>query len=142
MPGILLRWAVTTIAVLIVPQLVSGVTVKGVPTALVAGALLGILNALVRPILIILTLPLTLVTLGLFILVINALLFQFAGAIVPGLVVDTFWAALWASIIVSIVSWIANFTVTGGPGERTVIVRRWGDDRTIDMHQRKGNKWE
>ncbi len=80
-------------------------------SALFAAAVLGILNALVRPLLILLTLPLTIVTLGFFILVINALLFQLASALVPGLHVASFWSAVFASVIVSIVSWILNSMV-------------------------------
>lgn len=141
MPGILVRWLITTMAILLVPYLVSGVQVNGLGAALIAAAILGVMNALVRPVLILLTLPLTIVTLGLFILVINALLFQLAGAIVPGLEVASFWSAFFASIIVSIVSWIMNSAVAGGGGERTVIVRRW-DSHTVDMHKGKGGKWE
>jgi len=140
MPGILIRWLVTTIAIFMVPSLVPGVKVEGFGAALAAAAILGILNALVRPILIILTLPLTILTLGVFILIINALLFQLAGAIVSGIHVASFWSAFFASIIVSLVSWILNSAVSGGAGERTVIVRRWSD--TIDMRRGKGGKWE
>lgn len=141
MPGILIRWLITTAAVFLVPYLVSGVQVKGLGAALIAAALLGILNALVRPVLILLTLPLTIVTLGFFILIINALLFQLAGAIVPGLEVSSFWSAFLASIIVSLVSWIMSFAVTGGGGERTVIVRRW-DSNAVDMRRGESGKWE
>jgi putative membrane protein len=141
MPGILIRWLITTMAVLLVPYLISGVQVKGLGSALIAAAILGIMNALVRPVLILLTLPLTIVTLGFFILIINALLFELAGAIVPGLHVESFWSAFWASMIVSIVSWFMNSVVAGGGGERTVIVRRW-DSNTVDMHKGRGGKWE
>ena len=84
MAGILIRWLITTAAILIVPQLISGVRVDSLGTALWAAVILGILNALIRPILFLLTLPLTILTLGLFILVINALMFQLAGALVSG----------------------------------------------------------
>lgn len=141
MAGILIRWVITTLAVVIVPYLVSGVTVEGASTAILAGAILGILNACVRPVLILLTLPLSIVTLGLFLLVINALMFQLAGAVVPGLKVASFWSAFFAAIIVSIVSWIANWVIAGGAGERTVVVRRW-DSHTIDMHRDREDRWE
>jgi len=141
MPGILARWLITTVAILLVPYLISGVQVSGLGSALVAAGFIGILNALVRPVLIILTLPLTIVTLGLFVLVINALLFMLAAAIVPGLQVSSFWSAFFAAIIVSIVSWIMNSAVAGGGGERTVIVRKW-DVNTVDMHKGRGGKWE
>ena len=140
MPGIVIRWLITTLAIMAVPYLSSGVKVDGFFSALLASAILGILNALVRPLLIILTLPLTIVTIGLFIFVINALLFEFAAAVVPGMHVDSFWSALWASIIVSIVSWILNSLIAGGAGETTVIVRR--GDRVVDMRQDRHGKWE
>ena len=140
MPGIVIRWLITTLAILAVPYVISGVQVKGFFSALLAGAILGILNALVRPLLIILTLPLTIVTIGLFIFVINALLFQFAAALVPGMHVDSFWSALLASIIVSIVSWILNSMIAGGAGETTVIVRR--GDSVVDMRRNNHGKWQ
>jgi putative membrane protein len=142
MPGILIRWIVTTLAVLVVPHVISGVHVQGLGTALAAGAILGILNAIVRPVLILLTLPLTIVSIGFFIFVINALLFELAAAVVPGMQVDSFWSALFASIVVSIVSWILNSAVRGGPNdvEPTVIIR--SGRSTVDMHRSRDGKWE
>ena len=141
MPGLLIRWLTITVAVLILPKLFSGVRVDDIGSALLAAAILGILNALVRPLLILLTLPLTLVTLGFFVLVINALLFMFVGSIVPGFHVDSFWWAFIASIVVSHISWIVSNMVTGGPGERTVIVSSWGNN-TYELRRGRGNKWE
>ncbi len=141
MPGILIRWLAITLAVLIVPKLFSGVQVDDVGSAILAAAILGILNALIRPVLILLTLPLTVVTLGFFVLVINALLFMFVGSIVPGFHVASFWTAFFASIVVSLVSWIVSNMVTGGPGERTVIVRQWGNN-TYELRRGRGGRWE
>ncbi|MBI5570270.1 MAG: phage holin family protein [Desulfomonile tiedjei] len=140
MPGIVIRWLITTLAIMAVPYVISGVQVKGFFSALLASAILGILNALVRPLLIILTLPLTIVTIGLFIFVINALLFQFAAALVPGMHVDSFWSALLASLIVSIVSWLLNSMIAGGAGETTVIVRH--GEHVVDMRQDRNGKWQ
>jgi len=109
---ILFSWLVTTVAILIVTQLLRGVRVSGVGTAVIAAAVLGILNALVGPVLIFLTLPLTIVTFGLFLFVINALLFWLAGALVPGFDVDSFGSALVGSLIVSIVSLIVHAVFT------------------------------
>lgn len=105
---ILFSWLVTTVAILIVTQLMRGVQVSSIGVAVVAAAVLGILNALVGPVLIFLTLPLTIVTFGLFLFVINALLFWLAGAIVPGFRVDSFGSALIGSVLVSIVSLIVH----------------------------------
>ncbi len=139
MTGILIRWLITTLAILAVPYLISGVRVESFGSAMLTAAILGILNAMVRPVLILLTLPLTILTLGLFILVINALLFMLAGAIVPGMYVASFWSAFFASIIVSIVSWILNSVVAGGKGEKTIMV--WSRGNAIDM-RRRGGRWE
>lgn len=106
MTHILVSWIVTTLAILVVTHVIPGVRVSSLGTAVVAAAVIGILNALVRPILVILTLPLTILTLGLFLFVINALMFQLAGALVSGFHVDSFWSALLGSLIVSIISYI------------------------------------
>jgi putative membrane protein len=140
MTGILIRWLITTLAILAVPYLISGVRVESFGSAMLTAGILGILNALVRPILIILTLPLTVITLGFFILVVNALLFELAGALVPGMYVASFWSAFFASLIVSIVSWILNSVVAGGKGEKTIMV--WRHDSAIDLQRRRGGRWE
>ncbi len=140
MPGILIRWILIALAVLIVPKIVSGVTVNDTAAALLAAAILGILNAFVRPLLIILTLPLTIVSLGFFILVINALLFWLVASLDVGVHVAGFWSAFFASIIISIASWVASSVVAGGGGEKTVIVTRWGD--SVDLRKGKGGRWE
>lgn len=142
MPGILIRWIVTTLTILMIPNLISGIQVAGLGSALAAAAIIGVLNAVVRPVLIILTLPLTIVTLGVFILIINALLFELAGWMVSGIQIDSFWSAFLASLIVSLVSWIMNSSIGGGPNDRTIIVRRWGDRSTIDMHRGQRGRWE
>ncbi len=142
MPGILIRWLITTLAIMVIPHVISGVRVEGFGTALAAAAILGVLNALVRPILIILTLPLTVLTLGVFILVINALLFELAGAVVSGLHIDSFWSALLGSLIVSVVSWIMNFAIAGEMGEQTVWIRRRRDPDSIELHRGRDGKWE
>lgn len=141
MPGVMVRWLITTIAILIIPYVISGVQVQSFWSALFAAGILGVLNALVRPLLILLTLPLTIVSLGFFILVINALLFELAAAIVPGLYVSSFWSALFASIIVSLVSWIMNSMVAGGGTDRMIVIRRWDRD-TVDMRKDRSGKWE
>ncbi len=139
----IVRWLITTVAILIVPQIVSGVQVSGFGTALAAAIILGVLNAVVRPVLIILTLPLTVVTLGFFILVINALLFQLAGWLLPGLKIASFWSAFAGALIVSIVSMILSLAVVDHAkvGRPRVVYRR-GVDHTYDMHRGSNGKWE
>jgi putative membrane protein len=140
MPGILIRWILIALAVLIVPKIVSGVTVDDTGSALLAAAILGILNAFVRPVLIILTLPLTIVSLGFFILVINALLFWLVASLDFGVHVSGFWASFLAAIIISIASWVASYVVTGGGGEKTVILTQW--NHPVDLRRSRGGRWE
>jgi len=108
MVGILVRWFIITVAILIAANVVPGIRVADLQTALIAAAILGILNALVRPVLVILTLPITLLTLGLFLFVINALMFQLAGHLVSGFYVQSFWSALLGSLVVTIVSYVTH----------------------------------
>ena len=101
----LIHWLVVAIGLALAAYLVPGVVVRS-GTALAAGALvLGFVNAVVRPVLTILTLPLTIVTLGLFYFVVNAAAFALAAALVPGFSVTSFWSALLGALVVSLVSW-------------------------------------
>ena len=104
----LLRVLLNAVAVFAAAWLVPGVVVSGPAAAIVAGLLLGVVNALVRPVLLLLTLPFTLLTLGLFIFVVNAICFGLTAALVPGFQISGFWAALFGSIAVSLVSWVLN----------------------------------
>ena len=106
--GILLNWLVTTLAVLVAAYLLPGVTVKNFFAGLLTALVLGLVNAILRPILVILTFPLTILTLGLFIFVINALLVLLTSAIVPGFEVRSFGWALLFSLVFSIVSFILH----------------------------------
>ncbi|HQW87272.1 MAG TPA: phage holin family protein [Flavobacteriales bacterium] len=116
----LIRLIITTIAVLICDLLLDGVTLgdlgetHGVLTALLTAAVLGLLNAFVRPLLILFTLPVTVVTLGLFLLVINAAVVLLAAELVPGFVVRNFWWALGFSLLLSVVESLLN-TLDRGP---------------------------
>lgn len=105
---LLARILLNALAIIVAAWFVPGLRLAGPGTALVAGAILGLVNALVRPILIILTLPLTLVTLGLFLFVVNALCLGATAALVPGFEILGFWPAVGGALIVSVVSWILN----------------------------------
>lgn len=108
----LVRLVINAAALFAVAYLVPGVHVTGWAGALLAALVLGIVNAILRPILIILSLPLEILTLGLFTFVINALLFWFVGHLGIGLVVDGFWPALFGSIVLWIVSWVLSAIFT------------------------------
>jgi len=112
MVAFLVHWLVVALGLAVATYIVPGVTVAS-GSALAVGALvLGFVNAVVRPLLTILTLPLTLLTLGLFYLVVNAAAFGLAAAVVPGFSVASFWAALLGALVVSLVSWLVGAFVT------------------------------
>ena len=105
---LLLRIIINMAALFVVAYFVPGVHVSSILGAFIAAIILGIVNAIVKPILIILTLPVEILTLGLFTFVINAFLFWIVGHLGIGLSVNGWWAALWGSIILWIVSWILS----------------------------------
>ncbi len=102
---LLLIWMLNALALLAVANFVPGIHVDGFTGALIAAFLLGLVNTLIRPLLLLLTLPVTLITLGLFIFVINGLLFWFVGSILKGFVVDSFWYGVLGAVLYSIFSW-------------------------------------
>lgn len=104
--GFLLHWAIVAAALWVAAYLVPGVVVQSVPALLIAALVLGLVNALVRPVLTILTLPITILTLGLFYLVVNAAAFGLAAAMVPGFEVAGFGSAVLGALLVSLVSWV------------------------------------
>ncbi len=105
---LLLRWILNALALLLVTRVVPGVTVDGFYAALIVALVLGVVNALIRPILVFLTLPINLLSLGLFTFVINALLFWFVSTLVKGFHVSGFMAAFWGALVLWAVSWITN----------------------------------
>ncbi len=102
------RWIITTVAVMLAAQIVSGISYDSFGGLLAASLVLGILNAFCRPIIFVLSLPLVIFSLGVFVFVINALLLYMVGAIVKPFHVATFWAAFKGALIISIVSFAAN----------------------------------
>jgi len=121
MRGFLLRLLITILGLYLASQLLSGVMIDGTGTFIVAALLLGVVNAVVRPILFLLTLPLTIVTLGLFILVLNGLMFAFVAAILPGFAVAGLGSSILGSVIVSLTSIVASWFI-GADGRYEVIV--------------------
>ena len=104
----IVRWVVNALAVMLAAYLVPGVSVRDFWSALIAAVVIGLVNAIVRPLAIILTLPINIITLGLFTLVINALMFWLASSIVPGFHVDGFWPAFGGALVFWAVSWLSN----------------------------------
>ena len=116
------RWLISTLAVLVAAQIVPGITYDTNTALFVASLLLGILTAFLRPLLMLLSLPLLILTLGLFMLVINAALLFWVGKLVKGFHVDSFSAAFWGALIISIVSLVLN-SLTGTGNARAKIRR-------------------
>ena len=116
------RWLINAVAVMVAANLIKGIEYQTLSGLLVASLLLGIFNALLRPLLVLLSLPLVIFTLGLFTLVINALLLYFVGSLLKSFVVANFWAAFWGSLVISFVSLILN-TLTGTGGSRIEVHR-------------------
>jgi putative membrane protein len=108
MKEFLIRWFVTTLSVLGATWLIPGLSCDSNGALLGAALLLGIINALVRPVLLLLSLPFIIVTMGFFILVINALLILFVSKVIPGFHVAGFWTALFAGIVIGLISWILS----------------------------------
>ena len=104
----LLTWLATAIALLVTASVVPGLTITGIKAAIIGAAILGFVNAVVKPILIVFTLPLTILTLGLFLLVVNAIALGLVGYLTPGFVVGGFFSALFGSLVLSIVSGLIN----------------------------------
>ena len=120
---LIVRWLLLAAALLFVAYVYSGVAVVSFGAAMIAALVLGLLNTLVRPLLVLLTLPVTVLTLGLFLLVVNAAMLALVAWLLPGMHVAGFWAAFWGALVVSIVSWIGSM-VFGPKGRIEVRVHR------------------
>src|SRR3954469_15887830 len=116
----LIRWVNNTVAVFVAANIVSGIHYDGVGSLLVATLVLGIMNAILRPLLMLLSLPLVILTLGLFVLVINALLLYGVGSIIKGFYVDSFWSAFWGAVVIFLVSLVLN-SLTGTGNSRVQV---------------------
>ena len=116
--GFLLRVLLNGLAIFAAAWLVPGVYLAGPVPAVIAGLILGVVNALVRPILIILTLPFTLITLGLFLFIVNAICLALTAALVPGFEISGFFAAFLGALIVTVVSWVLSGLTKGAERRR------------------------
>jgi len=110
--GLLIRWLIYAVAIMILTYIVPGISVKNFYSALIAALVLGLVNAVIRPLLILLTLPVNILTLGLFTLVINALMLWFVASIVKGFDVKNFVAAFLGALVLLVVGWIINAFIT------------------------------
>jgi putative membrane protein len=131
MRGILIRWLILTVAIMFASYVIEGIQVKSFFSALFAAAVLGILNAFFRPILILLTLPINILSLGLFTFIINAMLLKMASGIISGFDVYGFWSAVFGSLLISLVSWALSS-----------FINERGRMEYIDLKKKDGNRWE
>jgi len=136
MSAFLIRWLVTTVAVFVATKIVPGIHCEPVQSLLLASLLLGIINAFVRPVLMLLSLPFIIVTMGLFIFVVNALLILLVSKLIPGFSVDGFWSAFFGAIIISFVSWLLSSFFRSSDGKIHSITHhptmKKADARTLE----------
>jgi putative membrane protein len=130
MKGVLFRWLTLTGSIILASYLLDGIQVSGFASAFFSAALLSILNAFFRPIAFILTLPLNIITFGLFTFVINAFMLKLASGVIPGFNVHGFWTAVFGALIISVISWLLNS-----------FLNEHGRFDTIDLKHRGGNRW-
>lgn len=121
--GFLIRLILNALALLIVSTVIPGIEVRGLFSALAAAFFLGVVNAVVRPVILILTLPLTIITLGLFIPLLNAALLKLISFMIPGFEVHGFWSAVFGAILISLISGLLNLFINDR-GRVEVIVHR------------------
>jgi putative membrane protein len=124
MSGFLVRWLISALGLWLAQALVAGVEIRGTGTLLLAALLLGFVNAVIRPIVVLLTLPFTLVTFGLFLWVVNAMMLSLVAALLDGFTLRGFGSALLGALVVSVTGWIASWYI--GPSGRfeVMVVRR------------------
>lgn len=131
MRGILLRWLTLTVAILTTAYLMSNIRVSGFFSAFGAAAILGILNAFFRPIALILTLPINIISFGLFTFVINAIMLKMASGVIGGFEVQGFWTAVFGALLISVISFLLN-----------TFISETGEVNVIDLRHKGGNRWE
>ncbi len=121
MLGFLVRWSVNLLALVTATKIIDGLRIQSLEMGILAAGLLSIVNAVIRPVVLILTLPINLLTLGLFTLVINAALLMLVSDVVPGFVIESFRAAFLGALLISVISWALNIFI-GGDG-RVVFIK-------------------
>lgn len=117
MKGLAIRWLLNAAALLVTAWLMPGMEIKGFAAALIAALALGVVNAIIRPVIMFFTLPLNILTLGLFTLVINAFMLLLAKSVVTGFVVSGFWAAFFGSIVLTVVSGLLSAIILDHSGK-------------------------
>ena len=144
----MIRWLTTTAAIVAPSYLLDGIRVSGFLPAVFAAAVLGMLNAFFRPIALLLTLPINILSLGFFTFIINALMLKMASGVIPGFGVYGFWTAIFGSLLISVISWLLNAFISEQGTLRSINVKQGPDartkaqDDTIDLEHKGDNRWE
>lgn len=123
MAGFILRALIAALGLWLATEWVDGISIDTATTLIIAGALLGVVNAIVRPLAVILTIPFLVITLGLFLLVVNAAMLALVALLLDGFGIAGFWSAFWAALVVSVTSWIGSWFI-GPKGRVDVMARR------------------
>ncbi len=129
--GLMIRWLILTAAITIASYLIGGIEVKGFFSAFLAAAILGVLNVFFKPILLILTLPINILTLGLFTFIINAVILKMASGVISGFQVHGFWSAIFGALVISLVNWLL-----------TSFINEQGRVEYTDLSKRNNGRWE
>jgi len=130
------KWLILTLSIMGASYIIDGIEVKGFFSAFFAAAILGILNIFFKPILLLLTLPVNILTLGLFTFVINAILLMMVSGVIKGFVVSGFWSAVFGSIVISIISWVLNEIVFN-----KIEIHYIKKDDYIDLEKKDDGTW-
>jgi putative membrane protein len=113
MLGFFLRWSINLLALVIAGSLIKGITIGSLGIGIIAAGIFGVVNAVIRPVVLVLTLPINLLTLGLFTLVVNAAMLMLVSALVPGFVIESFRSAFFGALVISLISWGVNIFISG-----------------------------
>jgi putative membrane protein len=149
MRGLVIRWLTLTVAIVATSYLLEGIHTSGFGAALAAAAVLGVMNAFFRPLALLLTLPINILSLGLFTFLINALVIKMVAALIPGFEVIGFWSAVFGALVISLISWLLSAFI--GPAGRVNSFEHQRRrthrhhapaDRTIDLEDKGGGRWE
>ena len=130
MKGLLIRWAVSAASLILTAEILPGIEIRSIFYGILSAAVLGVLNAVLRPVLIILTLPVNILSLGLFTLVINGFMLYLAGGLLKGLHIAGFGWAMLGALIMSVIGWLLN-----------TFIRDDGKMGVIDLNKKGNGKW-
>ena len=131
MKGLFIRFVITGVAVLAAAEIVPGIKIDGVPAGAATVIILALLNAIVRPVLYLFSFPMIIFSFGLFMVIINAILLQFTSWLVTGFTVDGFWPAVWAALLISVVSTMLALLISE-EGKVEVLVHRPKPPRVLN----------